>query len=70
MALCKGKFSEETIRKLRADPHGNTFLSQPCELCGQHVVARNTAGEWHPASHEKPGKYRSGKYAGGKRYSR
>jgi hypothetical protein len=67
MPFCKGTFSPETVRKLHEDPHGITFLSQPCAVCGKHVVAKNYGGEWVPESHQKPVAHRSGKYAGRKR---
>jgi hypothetical protein len=68
MAFCKGRFSKETIQKLREDPHGIVFLSQPCEVCGTHVVAKNIAGEWVPENHQRPRRYHSGKSDGGKKF--
>jgi hypothetical protein len=53
MALCNGHFSYETIQKIKANPDIE-FLSQPCEKCGIHVVAKNYDGDWVPASHQMP----------------
>lgn len=52
--FCRGQFSEETKRLLKNDDKGNAFMSQPCTVCGRHVVAENKAGEWVPTTHHQP----------------
>ena len=65
--FCSGQFSEDTKRLIRTDDKGIAFLSQPCAVCGRHVVAENKAGEWVPVTHERPQGRRSLKGGGGKR---
>jgi len=56
---CRGGFSDETLRLLRADFEanghaGNAWISQLCSVCGTHVVADNKAGQWVPRTHDRP----------------
>lgn len=67
--FCRGEFSEETKRLLKAE-HANgggvAFLNRPCATCGRQVLAENKAGEWVPITHDVP-LTRSYKSGGGKR---
>ena len=65
--FCHGQFSEETKRLLKNDDNGNAFMSQPCAVCGLHVVAENKAGEWVPKTHHQPQGRPSLKGSSGKR---
>jgi len=56
---CRGGFSDETVRLLRADFEanghaGNAWMSQPCSICGRHVVAESKGGQWVPKVHDRP----------------
>jgi hypothetical protein len=64
--FCHGHFDEEIKRLLKSDDNGIAFLSQPCAVCGRHVVAENKAGEWVPTTHYQP-QGRPLKGRGGKR---
>jgi hypothetical protein len=52
--FCRGGFSGETKERLTHDETGNARMSQPCAVCGRHVVAENKAGEWLPEIHYRP----------------
>jgi hypothetical protein len=53
--FCRGAFNEETKCLLKEDSKkgGIAYLSQPCAICGQHVLAENKAGEWVPKLHPR-----------------
>jgi hypothetical protein len=54
--FCEGRFKDDVIAVLKADPGGNAYLGQECAVCGQKVRAEIKAGFWGPVSHRAPGK--------------